>query len=112
MKNKGFIEFVIVVLLAIMLAGMILVSPILAYVTNDTVTFTVKEKENIVRNDSSKYLIYTDSEVFENTDSLWYWKWNSSDVYRDLEVGKQYEAEVYGFRVPFLSWYRNIVDVK
>lgn len=58
---------------------------------------------------SSKYLVFTDSETFENTDTIWGWKWNSSDIYGKLEKGQICNVTVTGFRVPFLSWYRNII---
>jgi hypothetical protein len=71
-------------------------------------------KSKQINQDSSggKYLIFTDNEVLENTDSLWYWKWNSSDFYNKIEAGKTYKFTVYGWRVPFMSWYRNIVEVE
>lgn len=86
------------------------------YGTGDQVTFTVTDKERIVESagetTTSKYLVFTDSETFENTDSLLRLKFNSSDVQGQLQEGKTYEAEVYGWRIPFLSSYRNIVNVK
>jgi hypothetical protein len=39
-------------------------------------------------------------------------KFNSSDIYNQLEKGKKYRIKVYGFRIPFLSWYKNIIEVK
>lgn len=84
------------------------------YGTGDEVDITVKDKERVVKSSgdsvSSKYLVYGDQETFENTDSFLKWKFGSSDIYRDLEAGKSYECQVYGKRVPFLSWYRNIVS--
>ncbi len=55
----------------------------------------------IQKNDGEK-------EIFENSDSLFQWKWNSSDFQQELEIGKTYTFKVYGYRVPFLSWFRNI----
>jgi len=92
--------------------GTIVISPIIAYGTKSTVQFVVSDKERVMTSESSKYLVFTDGEVYENTDSLWYFKFNSSDVYGSLHEGQKYEAVVYGFRVPFLSWYKNIVSVK
>lgn len=83
-----------------------------AYGTDTYTTFTVNRMERVVTQDSSKYLVFTDSEVFENTDSLLYWKFNSSDVYGQLEIGKTYKARVYGWRIKFLSNYRNIIEIK
>lgn len=81
------------------------------YGTGRAVTVTVEEKERIQDGESSKYLIFTDKGVFENTDTLLRWKFNSSDVYSALKVGKEYDVDVYGWRVPFFSVYPNIVSV-
>jgi len=53
-----------------------------------------------------------DAEVFENTDDLFYFKFNSSDVQNELKVDNSYTVKVIGFRVPFLSMHRNILSVK
>ena len=89
----------------------------IAYGTKDTVTFTVTDKERIVESDSdgnttSKYLIFTDNGTFENTDTVWYFKFQSSDLYGKLKRGQTYEADVYGFRVGWLSMYKNIIDAR
>lgn len=78
----------------------------------ENVTFTVNKAERVVKDDSSKYLIFTDKGVYENTDALWHWKWNSSDIYNKIAAGKTYEARTYGWRMPFFSTYPNILDVK
>jgi len=75
---------------------------------------TIQDKERIVtgtgETQESKYLIFTDMETFENTDSWLALKFNSSDVYGAIPVGAKCDFTVTGFRVPFLSWYRNILD--
>lgn len=76
-----------------------------------TVTATVTDKVR-TGGDNSKYLIFTDKGVFENTDSLVNGKWNSSDLYGQTKIGKTYTFTVRGLRVHFLSWYPNIVDEK
>jgi len=86
------------------------------YQTSDTVTFTVTDKETKVTSDgehvSSKYIVFTENETFENTDLLFGGKFNSSDIQGKLKRGETYTAEVYGWRVPFFSMYRNIVVIK
>jgi hypothetical protein len=67
-------------------------------------------KERIVTKDESKYLIFTDSEVFENTDSILAMKFRSTDFYRDIKVGDTCTFTVTGIRWGFASWYRNIID--
>lgn len=61
---------------------------------------------------SSKYLVFTDKGVYQNTDSLIEGKWNSSDVYGKIREGECYRLETYGWRVQFLSWYPNIVSAQ
>ena len=97
-------------------AGVVLLGGNAAYVygTGDRATITVSDKERIVESDSdgntsSKYLIFTENEVFENTDSLFRMKFNSSDLQGSLKKGETYQCDVYGWRVPFLSSYRNLV---
>lgn len=113
MKNsKGNINLTLVVALVVLVLS---AKAFFAYGTDEYVTFTVTDKERIVNNTSegtrSKYLVFTDKGTFENTDSLFYWKWNSSDLYGRIRKGETYKAHVYGFRVGFLSWYKNIVSV-
>ena len=83
---------------------------IIYHTTQDTIQVVVTEKERVVSENSSKYLIFTENETFKNTDTIWAWKWNSSDLYGKIKKGGEYKMRVYGFRVGFLSWYRNIVD--
>jgi hypothetical protein len=93
-------------ILTILISG-----PLYALGTKSVANCTLNEKERIAENDSSKYLIFCEEEVFENADSLWYWKWNSSDFYSLLEEGRSYEFKVYGWRIPILSSYRNIYEI-
>ena len=83
---------------------------------DEQVRITVDKKERIVESDgdsvSSKYMIFTDEEVFENTDSLTRGKFNSSDLYAKLKEGCTYDATVFGFRNHLLSSYRNIVKAQ
>lgn len=60
----------------------------------------------------STYLIYTNHGVFRNDDAGWHFKFNSSDFYGNLDVGKNYRLKVYGWRIPILSMYPNIVSMK
>lgn len=83
---------------------------------SETVRSKVTDKERIIvpNGDSSdsKYLVFTNSEVFENTDSLVRGKLRSSDIQGKLRIGCTYDFNVYGFRSGLLSSYRNITEVK
>lgn len=82
--------------------------------TEETVSVVIESKERISDRggSESKYLIFTNEETFENTDSLLNGKFNSSDIYGQLKEGGSYECKVYGWRIPFMSSYRNIVECK
>lgn len=84
-------------------------------VHKNSVTFTVKDKlakMDCTENSGckSKYLIFTSEGVYEDTDSLFFFKFNSSDLYNKLEEGKTYNCKTYGFRIPFFSRYPNLVN--
>ena len=79
--------------------------------TEETVTITVKDKQRITTGTKSKYIIFGEKESFENTDSFFHSKYNSSDIYKQFQKGCTYEVSVYGWRVPYLSAYRNIVTI-
>lgn len=96
--------------------------PVINFSNDHTYTVTITDKERVttqVAEDSidSKYLIYGEDEngktyVFENTDTLFRGKFNSSDVYGALREGETYELTVIGFRVHIFNWYENIIDFK
>lgn len=94
----------------------------IAFSFNDAdYTITVTDKERIYTGSgdtsSSKYLVFGDDEngnslVFENTDCLLRGKWNSSNIQGQLKEGSTYKVTVIGYRVPFLSWYQNIIKIE
>lgn len=50
------------------------------------------------------------TEIFQNHDALWWGKWNSADVQQAIELNKKYRFTVYGWRIPLMSAFRNIVE--
>jgi hypothetical protein len=108
----------ILVVGAFLAFGAVILGSGFAYSTMTTdyvVGTTVTHKERIVERSSdgstsSKYLIFTDIETFENTDSLWHLKFRSSDLYGRIQVGQTCNFKVYGLRIGYLSTYRNIID--
>ncbi len=65
-----------------------------------------------------KYMIYGKTitkdrlpKSYEITDSFLAERFDSSDLYGEIEIGKTYEMIVGGNRVPFMSWYPNIYEV-
>lgn len=80
-------------------------------ITEEQVTITITDKDVKRYDDSDKYLIYTENGTFEITDTVAYWRWDSSDLYSRIEIGKTYTATICGWRIPFLSSYKNIIEI-
>lgn len=104
------------IILAIIAAIIIGSQFLITYGTQDTVTAKVIKTERIMymdkNNANSKYLIFCENETFENVDSLLYFKFNSSDIYGHILAGGTYKFRVYGIRIPFFSYYRNIISAE
>ena len=101
--------------LCIFIAGsLIVIYPAALYKSDATVTATVVKTERVAYGSGDsirhKYLIFTDGEVFQCTDSLLFWKFNSSDIYGRLQPNQEYTFRVAGWRWHFGSWYRNVIE--
>lgn len=117
-KSLGCLTAIVLVIIAIV----VIAFPVLNFSNDHTYTVTITDKERVTtqsaeNNIDSKYLIYGEDEngktyVFEDTDTLFRGKFNSSDVYGALKKGETYELTVIGFRVHILNWYENIIDFK
>ncbi len=96
----------------IILAGIVGVGTMgYKYETSEATTqrVTVTDKDRHVSSEGGgKYMVFTDKEVFENTDSMLRDKMDSSDVQAQLHVGCTYDITAYGFRNNWFSIYRNI----
>ena len=106
--NKGGLLFLCVLLAVISY-------PIAYRMSEKTIEVMVTEKERITtgrgKTIDSKFLVYTEGGVFENTDSWLYFKFNSSNVQNELKVGESYMVRVAGWRIPLFSWYKNIIGI-
>lgn len=98
--------------------ALIVITPIRAWGTFDTVTnVTVTDMQIKRSGDSDRYLIFTEDangvrEVFKNTDAWLNGKINSSDVWADVSVGDTCTFEVNGWRNRLFSWYRNVLETE
>lgn len=100
----------------IVLISLIILLGLLPHAQRHTYNVTVTDKQIKRYDEDDKYLIFTKDDngkvdVFENTDSLFELKFNSSDLYGELIPGNKYIMKTYGFRIPFCSSYENIINV-
>lgn len=106
-------KFKFYIILIIILSS---IYPIVYRMSEDIIEINIKEKERIttgdINNIDNKFIVYTKDEVFENTDSWIYFKFNSTDYQNQLKIDTTYKVKVVGWRIPFLSTYRNIIEIK
>ncbi len=100
--------------IAIILAILIAIPLCSNYYSTKTYTVRVTDKDVKNSGNSSKYLVFTKltngkTKTFCIQDDLFKLRWDSSDVYADVEIGATYDIEVIGWRIPFLSAYENIM---
>lgn len=96
---------VMVVVVASLIVGYVALHP------ERDITVKVTDKVR-TGGDDSKYLIFTDGGVYEDTDTMMKGKYNSSDLYSKIKVGQRYTFHLRGVRSGFFSMYPNILTVK
>lgn len=109
MNKKGAWGVLVILVVVVIIFGGVIYQ--LSYsLSRGTETITIKEKWVKYHNNDAKYLVSsTQNEVYQITDSLLYWRWNSSDLYAYLEPGMVCQIQYQGFRFPFFSDYKNII---
>lgn len=78
--------------------------------TDEIITVTdkwIKRADN-----KDLYLIGTENEVFKIEDNAFILKFNSSDIYNQIQIGKTYRITTTGMRSNLMSWYRNINSIE
>lgn len=92
-----------------MLYGTIVYTEVIEYGNNQTIEITIKDKFIKNGGDSGNYLIVdTNNNTYQITDLMFKGKFNSTDIYNALEIGKTYKVETSGKRIHFFSMYPNI----
>lgn len=113
-NQGGFVGVVVIGLVVTIIVGAIGFGFYRSWGTHRTETVTVNKSERITstcgESVCSKYLVYTAQGVYENTDDLLNWKFNSSDLYNQLQEGNAYSCDVVGWRNGLFSWYPNLIS--
>ena len=122
MSNKSLLGYLTAITAIALVVIAVIAFPVMNSSNDRTYTLSSTDKERVTTQvaegqTDSKYLIYGEDEngktyVFEDTDTLFRWKFNSSDVFGALKEGETYELTVIGFRVHIFNWYENIIDFK
>ena len=84
------------------------------YMNEQTIQCVVKDKwiKRPSGSDDELYLINCGGTTYKISDLLWKGKFNSADIYGNLEIGKKYELSISGYLWSYFSEYQNINDYK
>ena len=105
--------YVIFVFWIVAMVLFVVARPINKVTNMRTIEGVVTDKTTKKVGKSDKYIVFIDDGSgraipLEVTDSLLKWRFNSSDVWGNIEVDKTYSFEVGGSRLGIFSWYPNI----
>jgi hypothetical protein len=108
---KVFIVFGVIIALSIVAGVTVGITKNFAQTTQ---TCTISDKD--MTKDSggtSVYQVYTeDCGTLRVSDNMFMGVWDSADIYGSLRAGQTYEVKTVGWRVPILSMFPEIVEVK
>lgn len=109
-NKKGSIEIAGFIFVIIIVAFFLIYNVAYALTSGDE-TITIKEKWVKYKNNDAKYLISsTNDQVFQITDTWIRWRFDSSNLYAKLEVNQTCHIKTQGWRFPFFSDYKNILE--
>ena len=78
--------------------------------TTNTQMIDIKKKYTFTRNGYTEFMLIDKKENHYNVNnSLWYWKWDSIEDWHKLNTPSQLTIKYYGWRVPILGLFPNIV---
>lgn len=112
MNKNGFMIGLLITVVALLIISCISYGLIYAFTTGHE-TILVKEKWVKYSGEDAKYLVSSeDGQVFQITDSIIKLRFDSSNLYAQLDEGKTYNINTQGWRFALLSDYKNIIDVE
>ena len=87
------------------------VHAIYAYSTDKKEEIQVVEKYKMVNYGYTNFMVVDNkSRHFNVNNSLWFWKWDSIEDWEKIKKGDTLKIKYYGFRLPFLGVFPNIVN--
>lgn len=97
--------------IVLILIGIVIAYPMMYAFTTGEETITIKDKWVKYQGDSAKYLVSSeDGQVFQITDSIVNIRFDSSNLYAQLDKGDVCLIKTQGWRFPLFSDYKNIIE--
>ena len=114
--RKSFLEMLSLVIIGAIVIGFIggvIYFSTIEYQHEETIEITVKDKYIKRDGDLDIYLVASEAgDTYKITDLLWKGKFNSTDLYNQLTIGKTYKVTVTGIRLQYFSMYKNINKIE
>lgn len=114
--NNWDIEDLFVILWLLFFIGLIIfiiVLTAMGYQNEQTFDILVKDKYIKNGSKSGRYLVVdSDKNTYEITDLFFKGKFNSTDLYNELEIGQKYKVTTTGYRIRIFSHYQNINEIE
>ena len=115
-KENGDIEVIFSVIIGIFILGFIGIGiyfGTVEYQNEETIEITVKDKYVKRSGKDDLYLVAGDNgETYKIEDLLWKGKFNSTDLYNQLDIGSKYKITTTGIRLQYFSMYKNINKIE
>ncbi len=117
LKNeKGNIEIIIATITGIIILGLIgicIYFCTIDYQNEETIEIAVKDKYIKRSGDTDLYLVVSDKgETYKISDLLFKGKFNSTDLYNQLDINNKYKITITGVRLQYFSMYKNINKIE
>ncbi|HMN24154.1 MAG: hypothetical protein IT276_16965 [Ignavibacteriaceae bacterium] len=96
-----------VIVLIILLFGYLFFEP---FLTEDTISIKVINKSQF-GNEPEKYFVFTENEVFYNSNNYYQNKENADELNAKIYPGTSYKVNVVGIYLPWLPRFRNITKI-
>lgn len=115
-SEKGLMEvilgFAVAAIIIAVIGGAIYFSTV-EYQNEETIEITVKDKYIKRNGEHDLYLVVSSNgDTYKIEDLLWKGKFNSTDLYNQLDIGNKYEITVTGIRLQYFSMYKNINKIE
>jgi len=83
--------------------------------TNKTEEICITKKYKYVVNGFTNFMIVDNKgRHFNVNNSFWYWKWDSIEDWTNIQLSNEKNNKIfvsyYGYRIPFLGMFPNIID--
>ena len=110
MNNKGniFIGLLATIAFVGIIVGIVWVCFQWEYGNEQIIECTIKDKWIKKYDEEDLYLVSCGDEVYKIEDLFYKGKFNSTNIYANLEKSKKYRIKVTGYRFGYLSSYQNI----